>query len=155
MEEFCDCAKQHFRFLEDDYGCTLESSLTEKWGGELIYRNETTGIRLVYEVPSAFLFVFIYKLIGGEMVENPTPLLANSKITKFDFNDALPDSAKMKPAYEYGSESLYFDDEVGLSNYLREFATRLQQYGKDALKGDFSILPKIDKIIKKRSIGEQ
>lgn len=154
MTDFCESVKEHFLFLESEYDCNLESMRAEDWGCEVIYRNRTTGIKLLYEVYCAFVFVFIYKLVNGEMVDNPRPLGLDSPITCFDFNDALPIEKRMKPAYEYGSQSNYYDEEEGLSNYSKDFALRLREYGKDVLNGDFSVLPEMEKIIKQRAFPD-
>ena len=153
MPGFCDSVKKHFQFLETQYNCKLESSNTKGWGGEVIYRNKTTGIKLLYEVSCAFIYIFIYKLVNGELVDNPQSLEPDSEITCFDFNDALPESEKMKPAYEYGSDSHYYDEQNGLSNYTLDFAFRLEEYGEEVLSGDFSILPEMEKTIKKRAFS--
>ncbi len=151
MTTFCESVKKHFQFLEVEYACKLESSVIENWGGTVIYRNNTTGIKLLYEANSAFIYVFIYKLVKGEMIDNPVILEPDSEITCFDFNDALPENEKMKPAYEYGPASLYYDDQNGLSNYIQDYALRLKEHGSALLKGDFSIISKVEKIIKKRA----
>ncbi len=151
MPDFCSSVKNHFLFLETEYGCKLESSRNETWGGEVIYRNQTTGVKLVYEFSGAFIYVFIYKLINGKLIDNPRTFALDTEITCFDFNDALPDSEKMKPAYEYGSKSHYYDEQNGLSYYVHEFALRLKKYGGAVLSGDFSILPEMGKVIKERA----
>lgn len=151
MTDFSECVKTHFHFLETKYDCKLQSSNTEDWGGEVVYLNQTTGIKLLYEFSSAFIFVFIYRLVNGKMVDNPRPVTEDSIIYCFDFNDALPESEKMKPAYEYDVSSDYFDDVNGISNYTRDFASRLETYGDDVLSGDFSILSKMERIIKERA----
>ncbi|MEJ7594165.1 MAG: hypothetical protein WKF77_21715 [Planctomycetaceae bacterium] len=51
------------------------------------------------------------------------PITGESEITCFDFNDALAAGQKMKPANEYGDDSLYYDEQYGLRNYVMEFAT--------------------------------
>jgi hypothetical protein len=151
MTDFCESVKKHFQFLETEYDCKLESSHIEDWGGEVIYLNQTTGIKLLYEFSSAFIFVFIYKLVNRKMVDNPRPVTESSKIYCFDFNDALPEGEKMKPAYEYGASSNYYDEVNGISNYTQEFASRLERNGGGVLSGDFSILSIMEDIIIERA----
>lgn len=154
MTDFCDSIKEHFQFLETDYDYKLESSRIEDWGGEVIYSNNTTGIKLLYEFSCAFIYVFICKLVDGRIIDNPRPMSIDSEINCFDFNDALPEDQKMKPAYEYGLDSPFYDESNGLSNYSKEFALRLSEYGQNVLRGDFSILPKMEKIIKARAFNK-
>ena len=152
MAEFCSIAEEKFAFLESDFAFSLESEREEEWGGEVIYSGADLAIRILYEYSSAFVFVFICKLVGGEIRRNPRPVMPDSIITCFDFNDMLPAEEKMKPAYEYNPDSLYFDENEGLANYVAEFSVRLRRYGAELLRGDFSVFPKMEAIIKARAV---
>jgi len=154
MIDFCESVEKHFQFLQTKYSFELEFSETEDWGGHVLYLNKTTGIKLLYEFTSAFVFVFVYELVNGKLVDNPDTIYNTSKIHCFDFNDSLPESEKMKPAYQYDASSNYFHEENGMSNYTKEFAIRLEKYGKDLLRGNFEILPRIEVIIKARAMDE-
>lgn len=57
--------------------------------------------------------------------------------------------AKIKPAYEYGINSQFYEKNIGLKNYADIVAMRLKEYGSDILKGDFSIFSTLDKMVKK------
>jgi hypothetical protein len=57
----------------------------------------------------------------------------------------------MKPAYDYGEDSKYYDSHHGLRNYVGDFADRLRTYGKNILAGDLSMFPNMAAIIKKRA----
>ena len=106
---------------------------------------------MVWEAKYQFLFVEFYKLVDGKMVGNPSPLTPESEITSFELQDTLPESERMKSPYEYGLDSPYSDPECGLSNYVQDIALRLEKYGKDVLRGDFSILPTVAKLIMARA----
>lgn len=143
---------EHFNFLETEYNFVFKSKIIDTWFVEVVFLNSSTGIRLVYERREQFLAVFIHKLVDGKMINCPSPLLPSSEITCFEMNDALPADRIMKPAYAYGEDSMLFDTDDGLSLYIKEFALRLHEYGQDVLNGDFSILPKMEKVIKARAI---
>lgn len=148
MVIFYDSVRELFRFLETDYEFKLISCDKDP-ENKLVYTNKTTGIKIVYE-HSCMVYVIIYKLVNSKMVENPRPLKPDTPITCFDFNYLLAEKDRMKPPYEYGEDSIYYDEEFGLFNYVKEFADRLRIYGKDVLLGDFSMLPKIEEIIKSK-----
>ena len=99
MLGFVEIAKGTFSYLEESYDFVLESCSEEDWGGQLVYRNleHGIGVKLVYEFTSAFVFVFVYRLIQEKMMENVLPITEKSTITCFDFNDMLDDVHKMKP----------------------------------------------------------
>jgi hypothetical protein len=153
MSGFVDVSKDAFAFLQDDYGFSLESSGDERWGAQLIYRNpdRQVGIKLVYDFSNAFVFVFVYRLIEGELIDNELPITDESEITCLDLNDLLDERRKMKPAYDYSEDSAYFDESHGLKNYVMEFANRLENEGRPFLQGDFSRLPEAEMIIKARA----
>jgi len=54
-------------------------------------------------------------------------------------------------AYEYGENSIYYDPQNGIRNFVKEFADRLRSHGDSILRGDLSTLPAMEKIIKKRA----
>lgn len=58
-----------------------------------------------------------------------------------------PDS-QIKPAYEYGNESKFYEKENGLNNYVLFVAEILKEYASDILKGDFSVFSTLDKMVK-------
>ena len=150
---FVTVARELFAFLENEYDFVLVSQAEESWGGELRYvcAKRSVGVRLVYEYPSAFVFVFIYRLVQGEMIENESPVDETSQIHYIDFNDVLQQTEKMRPAYDYPESSEYFHPTEGLRNYVREFARRLHQYGKELLAGDFRQFAAVEKIIRRRA----
>jgi hypothetical protein len=138
MSPFVRIARELFSFLEHEYGFLLDHYREEPWGSELVYINPArgVGIRIVDEASFACTFVFIHRLIDRELLRNPSPITDESQINCIDLNDVLNESDKMKPAYEYGESSIYYDEKNGLRNYISEFAQRLKQYGNDILKGN-------------------
>lgn len=152
MSSFVEKIQECFSFLESDLDFRVVSSHSSNFDAEVVYMNETTGVKVIYEVRAAFVFVFICQLDDGRWVDNPQPLESDSRITCFDFNDALPENEKMKPAYEYGADSIYYDEKLGLVAFMKAFARRLERHGNAVLKGDFSLLSVIEKIIKERVV---
>jgi hypothetical protein len=153
MSGFVEVARDLFAFLERDFGFSLKSCSDESWGGQLTFVNLDNGVAVkpVYDFSNAFVFVFIYRLVEGKIIDNSLPITDKSQITCFDFNDLLDEHRKMKPAYEYGEDSVYYDEKNGLRNYVAEFATRLKEEGRELLKGDFSRLRQAEEIIKQRA----
>ena len=152
MSGFVEVARDAFAFLEHEYSFTVRDFSNDS-GGHVTYVNVQNGIAVkpIYDFSSAFVFVFIYRLVDGQLRDNALPITDESEISCFDFNDVLDTDQKMKPAYEYGDDSVYYDEENGLRNYVGEFATRLKTFGGQLLSGDFTELPRIELIIKQRA----
>lgn len=153
MADFSEIAQEEFDFLEREFDYEVVEAKETSSGGEVRYinRDAGVGVKLLYEFASAFVFVFIYRLVDGEFCDNPLPVDNDTEINCFDFNDYLEGERKMKPAYEYGENSDYYDPKDGLRNFTKEFAGRLRNEGKAILTGDLSVLPAMASIIKKRA----
>lgn len=144
-----------FSFLEDDYGCELKKSVKEGWGFEVLYSNLTTGIKVQCEYREACLFIYLYKLIDGELIENPRNIRFDSELTGFDLNDVISlnnSSNIIKPFYSefelnQDSETLI---KLKTFRYILLFAESLYTYANEILRGDFKIFSKLDKIVKNR-----
>lgn len=153
MPGFVDIARDVFAFLEEDYGFSVVGFSEDRGGGWIAYVNNERGVavKLLYEYLEAFAFVFVYRLVDGNMHENILPITDESIITVFDFNDALPSDEQMKPAYQYGERSVYYDQKNGLRNFLSDVAIRLQKYGAGVLAGDLAVWSDVEKKIKRRA----
>jgi hypothetical protein len=153
MTDFTRIAKDEFEFLRSEYDYKLVAEEDNSNGGYVTFVNQDIGVglKLQYEFPSAFVFVFICRLVDGEFQENRLPISEDSEINCFDFNDYLEPMQKMQPAYDYGEDSPYYDPKNGLRNFTREFADRLRSFGSGILRGDLSAMPKMENIIKRRA----
>lgn len=153
MSGFVEIAREAFAFLESQYHFSICDFADDDGGGHVTYVNLRNGVavKLLYEFTNAFVFVFIYRLVDGRICNNVLPISNESEINCIDFNDVLPDAQKMKPAYEYGDNSAYYDEQEGLRNYVLEFSTRLQKYGGKLLAGDFDEMKRVEQVIKLRA----
>lgn len=153
MSAFVAIAREEFAFLELEYGYSVlevEESCSDVYV-TYVNRDVGVGLKLLYEFAGSLLFVFVYRLVDGELRDNPRWIDNDTVINCFDLNDYLADDSKMRPSYEYDEDSGYFDPQNGLRNYVKEFAVRLRNYGTLILKGDLSMLPAIESIIRKRA----
>ena len=153
MSGFVEIAREAFAFLESEYRFHISDFAEDNYGGYVTYINveKEIAVKPHYEFASAFVFVFIYRLVEGQLRDNALPVTHDSQINCFDFNDVLPEDRKMKSAFDYGEDSAYFNEQNGLQTYVSEFATRLEEHGQQLLTGDFSILPLVETIIKSRA----
>lgn len=152
-KDFDIIVQEQFKFLESEYGLRLSKCEKEDWGYELTYLNDKTGVKITYEYREAFVFIMLYRLIEGQLKENPRSIGDDTILLGYGLDDLISlrnPQALIKPAYEYGEESEYYDKEKGLSLYVTAFADNLKTFAKDILSGDFKVFPDLDKIVKKR-----
>ncbi|AJR14779.1 hypothetical protein LEP1GSC020_3815 [Leptospira interrogans serovar Grippotyphosa str. 2006006986] len=147
-------AKKYFKFLELDYNFRFIKSLKESWGYEILYLNQTTGVKIVYEYREAYIFIFLYRLIDGKLVEDPGEIVQNTLLNSFGLDDIINirnPLALLKATYEYPENSHYHDKTNGWNQYISDFANNLKQYANDVLAGNFEIFEKVDPIVKERA----
>src|SRR6185503_13198680 len=107
------------------------------------------------EFQEAYIFIMLYQLVNGLLIDNPGSIKHDTVLYGFGLDDIInlrDPSALIKPAYDYGEESKYYDKERGLEQYVSAFAYNLKKYASDLLSGDFKIFKEVDKIVKERSI---
>lgn len=152
--DFDTIAEERFDFLIKDYGFRLIQSKKQDWGGyELLFLNQTTGVQIIYEFQEAYVFITLYQLENGVLIENPVPLMISSAIHGYGLDDIISLRAPhdlLKPAYKYPETSEYFDKEKGLTLFVSAFADNLKRHAQDVLTGDFTIFDKLEKIVKNR-----
>lgn len=152
--DFDIIAQEQFKFLELQFGFRLRESIKQPWGYELTFTNATTGIKLSYVFQEAYIFIMLYRLVHGVILENPRIIQDNTNLTGYGLDDILlirNPEALIKPAYQYGDSSKYYNPENGLTLYVSEFAKNLKEYAQDVLCGDFSIFKTIEPIVKARA----
>lgn len=151
--DFDIVAKEQFSFLQSEFGFNLLRCNKEDWGYELLYTNNTTGVKITYEYQAAYIFIMVYRLIDGEFCENPRNINKDTILNGYGLDDIISvqnTEALIKPAYEYGEKSEYYNENKGLTLYTSAFAKNLKIFGGNVLQGDFAIFSDADKIVKKR-----
>ncbi len=155
VQDFDIIAKEQFHFLESEFNFRLSKSENEEWGYQLLYLNDSTGVKITYEYREAYIFIMLYKLKDGCLVENPRNIEENTSLNGFALDDVIilrnPEDI-IKPTYEYDEDSEFFQEDDGLSRYTAAFAEYLKKHGADMLDGDFNLFPELDKVVKSRAM---
>ena len=153
---FEQIATEKFEFLTSDYSFRLAERRTSSGFCSLTFTNETAGVgvRITYESREAFVFVIIYRLVGGKIRENPRPINRESELTGYCLDDIVsllgPGDA-LKPAYFYPPTSEFYDPNIGMELYVSRFADNLKRYASDVLTGDFRLFAQLETLVKKRA----
>lgn len=153
-EDFDVIAKEEFKFLELNFECKLQKCKKEDWGYELVYLNKTTAVKVTYEFQEAYIFIMLYRLVDGTLIENPGNIKENTTLNGYGLDDVInyyDPSSLIKPIYQYGEDSDYYDQKKGLMLYVNAFANNLKKFGTEVLKGDFRIFKELDKVVKDRA----
>jgi hypothetical protein len=151
--DFDVIAKEQFNFLKSDFGFQLSKSEKKDWGYELIYLNKTTGVKITYAFREAYIFIMLYKLVDGNLIENPRSIQENTVLHGYGLDDIISlrnPHALIKPSYQYGEESEYYDKKKGLTLYVTAFSNNLKEYASDVLVGDFKIFSEAQRVVKER-----
>ena len=142
-----------FRFLESDFEYQVDEVVEKKSESYVSYVNSSlgVGVKLLFDFSYSVVFVFIHRLVDGVLCDNPPNITDDSVLSCFDFNDYLDEDLKLKPAFEYGEDSEYYDEVHGLRNYIEDVAERLLAHGSHILNGDLTMFPDMETIIKNRA----
>lgn len=142
------CLKS-FEFLEEEFGCKPVSVKREFYGTFIVYKNTTTAIRVSIEPYDGGIFVFLIRLVRGEIPEYPSSIEATTSLFWFDLEDLI---ALRAPSLKLDRPPL--DDLFKPSNLekiLAQYAQALRKYAIDILRGDFSVFNELSKIVKERA----
>lgn len=124
-----------FRYLAA-YGCELTSIEDDRYLVEITYKNQTTGIKVSFELRENQIFVYLIRLINGEI---PAYLDAPSRWFYLDNLVKLRSPSTTLPRKEFG-DWLTPDD---IDDILTAYASALKKYGEDVLRGDFSVFTEL------------
>ena len=142
--KYKELIRKHFSFLIDDYGFKEISIKNDVWGVRVEFCNLTTGIRAGYWVREGGFRVQLFRLVNGEIQENPLDINDDSVLNQYDLSMLLSnrDPDFTKKAIQKQSETIEDVDAI------KEVATDLRIKAQDILLGDFTIFSEIEKIVK-------
>ena len=147
-DRFFSLCLQKLQFLFDEYG--FKKKRKETAGGDytILFQNKTTAIIVGFEWRDQYIYVRLCRLSDGEFRKNPIFITEDSEISCFDIEDLITIRAP-----EMGIDPAVFgkalsDDEV--ESVLAIYADAVHTQASDILKGDFSVWPELDAIVKSR-----
>ena len=141
--------RQTFSFLRKDFGCKPPVVERDGYGTYIAYVNETTAVEISFVPRDGYIFIGLVRLVDGEIPPYPIYIKPKIILHLFSLIDivAIRNPAKV-PEIPSISE---WDDCVVVRKDLLLRSKLLRKYASDVLRGDFSIFPKLDKIVKKRA----
>lgn len=130
IDAFLKITARVFKFLEKEYGFYLASTDASALEGLAEYHNETTGIRIFYELGTVPRIV-VSKL-KRERGRNPEGYDLDQLLVAKCSKRII--TSRLDPA------TLGIDD---IESILNRYATMLKQYLSEVLTGDFSVFSKL------------
>lgn len=146
LYEYCQSC---FQFLVGDYGFTFVSLNEEDWGFEFLYKTNNVGVALTFEHRDFYLFVKLCRLQNGDFPPEPGEITSNTSLECFDLDDLvlLRSKHSLIPPHQLDTKL----DASFLKSIVRNQSENLKNFANDVLKGNFSIFPELDKIVKERA----
>lgn len=147
-DRFFNLCLQKFQFLFDEYGFKKKRKETAGGDYSILFQNTMTAIVVGFEWRDQYIYVRLCRLPDGEFRKNPIFITEDSEISCFDIEDLLTIRAP-----EMGIDAALFgkalsDKEV--ERVIAVYADAVQTQASDILKGDFSVWPELDAIVKNR-----
>ena len=146
-EEFTKETIKSFDFLTKKFNFRIKSQKSDNQIYRVIYQNETTAVKVFFEEREQWIFVDLYRLINGKIKENPIIICNDGELNEFDLQNILiiRDFAKRRIF-----RNLYSNKKKNFKKILQLLSKALKENAQDVLKGDFSIFPELEKIVKSR-----
>jgi len=142
--------KKTFSFLQEEYGFQPGSSVIDKEFCIIKMQNNTTGIALYYERRESNVFVYLYRLIDGKMVEDKNPVSSDLPLNSIDLQFII----QLREGANYICK-IQSQSSKSLDELMQDIAADLKKYADDILKGDFEVFSEVDSIAKKRRLEWQ
>ena len=149
MRAFAKLCQKTFHFLEKAYGFKLSAIDQDAYGVYLTYTNPTTAIVVSFEPREGGIFTRVIKLVDGKIPSYPITIEESTLISSYYIEDIIalrgpPTKMEQPPIDDLRNISI-------LSKVLTQHASALRTYAADILKGDFTLFPQLEQIVKKRA----
>lgn len=147
-EYFVRRCKEVFKFLEEDYGFKIAVIEQDIFDSEIIYKNQTTAVKMRFESRENQIFISLYRLINGQL-----PIYRSLQEYDGDFsnNFSLDDIIFLKSpslTVKQGIKSQFTKSDI--ETILLQYAHAMRQYTDDVLKGDFTLFKSLGELLANR-----
>ena len=144
-DEFLKIGEKEFRFLVDEFGLKKRANKTDAGTYYLLYENKTTTVAVTLEWRDQYINVLLGRRDRKVPDRLPRP---EDELLSFSLEDLL----KVRTG-KYAIEEGRFGRALtrkDIKEVLSAYARGLREHGADVLQGDFSIFPKLEKIVRQR-----
>jgi hypothetical protein len=151
---FINNCKEIFKFLINEYEFKLAGTHIENLYLEVVFKNKTTAIAIRLEERDGGITVELIKLINGDIPSGSIFIFSDTKLNLFDLEILLAIRDASQKIEHPNLDDLVFKPgwEKVMRRVLKQFARAVKQYADDVLRGDFSVFPELEKIVKSRTV---
>ena len=145
-DEFFEIGEKEFQFLVDEFGFRKRARKREAGVYSLLYETKTTDVELSFEWRDQYIGVSL----GRRDRKPPEGRLPRPEDELLGFS--LADLLKLRTG-KYAIDENRFGRALtrkDIKEILSTYARGLQKHAADVLQGDFSVFPKLEKIVRKR-----
>lgn len=148
VNAFFKLSAENFQFLVDELGFRRGAKKSEGGLYSARYENEKTAVEIGLEWKEQYVYVELFRLINGQIKENPIIIRADSELTVHNLEDLIAIRApKMTLGTKYFGKLITVES---LAHVLSHYARALRELGGDVLEGDFTVFRELESIVKER-----
>lgn len=148
VNAFFKISAEKFQFLADEFGFQRGAKKSEGGLYRVLYESETTAVEIGLEWKEQYIYVELFRLIGGRIKKNPIVIQPDSELTVHNLEDLIGIRApSMMPGREHISKPITVDT---LDQVLTHYSRALKEVGGDVLAGDFTVFRELESIVKAR-----
>ena len=147
-EQFFEIGEKEFQFLVDEFGFKKRARRKDAGVYRLYYETKMTEVEIGFEWRDQYIYVLFGRLDREAPQEKGRLPRPEDELTAFGLEDLL----KIRTG-RYGVDHDRFGKALtpkDVKQILSTYARGLRKHGADVLQGDFTIFPKLEKIIRKR-----
>jgi len=130
--------QQEFRFLGEEYG--FRQIQRKKNTDEVIYKDSDVFVRVSYDKREDDVFVYIGKLVNGNIPEYPIFITKDTDLFFYEIDD-------IKSLSDTGGGDT---SRLKIDKKIKIKAVDTKKYANKILQGNFSCFPKLEHIVKSR-----
>jgi hypothetical protein len=148
IDEFFELGEKEFKFLVDEFGFKKKANKTDAGVYRLRYKTETTEIEIGLEWRDQYIYVLLGRRDRKKPQEKGRLPRPEDELVAFNLEDLL----KLR-SRKYAIDDDRFGKELrrkDIKEILSTYARGLREHAADVLRGDFTIFPELEKIVRKR-----
>lgn len=142
-----DAIRRAMRPVGERFGLRVVNEEHEGNYVAVVYRNDTTGIRVAVDWSELRVFVTLYELTLDGFPDEPTFVVGGEQRRAFDADDLLLMRA---PSPSPVGKMLSGRDNDAAERLVGEYADALGRSAADVLSGDFTVFKDLNEIVRRR-----
>lgn len=148
-DEFEILCRDSFKYLETDFKCKLISVVHDAHGTYLVYKNLASAVKISFAPYDGYIYVDVVRLLNGNIPQYPIFIKSDSILYEYSLFDVI---MRKDPSFKIKIPSFNEWNKYDIiKRDIRLRAEWLKTYASDILRGDFSIFPELEKIVKARA----